>query len=765
MRRVRCDLKDLVIATAGPNPSCSNCKERNIKCVDEFADVKAVKLLRRGRRLQQVEALYGKTSDAQGGNPTSPPTTRLPSTIPNLRPEFFASSFWFWFCMQRPILDPTEFPSRFYAHTKGTQSLGHEGGLIAMLLVVWAASFGLDERGLPSDNHSNADIPTFVHTKDEVDAFDNRKFKDGVQDMKWREKKDKTDTMLREVLELIDFHGVMRRPTLDGVRALLLILPLLEDAQPLERVAIHETTLSHVLALCTSNTQLSGHTGLSNGQNEMLILARIFWYAYTHEGLTTGMKGGRFVLDIDDLDAFQRLVPTYNVDAQQLYHDRGQLSLARSLDELFQMTRIPLSLGGVCRKVHEVLTGAKAAKCVEEHGLIEASGMWEIWRDLDRFWRELVAIKETVLRDGGASQRFYVEQYACGWQLFIFECHNLIRETLKQHISTTTTQQMYSTPPRPSSSSSTSSPYLAPQHLFAIANRKCLNRLPFVIDIINQYLSSSNPDDSAIFRWDTGFIRDACFFAAYLAAADDTDVLEVPIDDPDFKENGFLAPFPRHSTEDSVAICMAAFSRMTWAGSKVEERQQTIKMIWDNRKGRRHHQNHRSEPDLHYRHHPLYEQQSIDPVNSQSHDLQSDRPLLPPLNLCTGQRRVESAPSTSYTTDGTGVNGWPCYTPPGTATSGTTSTGTGLSASGSPVFPNVGSYKSDVDDPYYHNTSSDIDQFSFNVPIVTPVVRDAPVYSQRSLPSESHTISGSSSSAYLGQTFTTFGENCHGAYQ
>lgn len=50
-----------------------------------------------------IRALYGKTSDAQGGNPTSPPTTRLPSTIPNLRPEFFASSFWFWFCMQRRL--------------------------------------------------------------------------------------------------------------------------------------------------------------------------------------------------------------------------------------------------------------------------------------------------------------------------------------------------------------------------------------------------------------------------------------------------------------------------------------------------------------------------------------------------------------------------------------------------------------------------------------------------------------------------------------
>jgi len=43
--------------------------------------------------------------------------------------------------------------------------------------------------------------------------------------------------------------------------------------------------------------------------------------------------------------------------------------------------------------------------------------MWEIWRELDRLWRELAAIKETVIRDGGASQRFFVEQYTCGWQV------------------------------------------------------------------------------------------------------------------------------------------------------------------------------------------------------------------------------------------------------------------------------------------------------------------------------------------------------------
>lgn len=97
-----------------------------------------------------------------------------------------------------------------------------------MLLVVWAASFGLDERGLAPDNHSSADDPTFPRAEDESDDANPRKLKEGSQDPKWRERKDKTDVMLREVLELIDFHGVMRRPTLDGVRALLLILPLLE---------------------------------------------------------------------------------------------------------------------------------------------------------------------------------------------------------------------------------------------------------------------------------------------------------------------------------------------------------------------------------------------------------------------------------------------------------------------------------------------------------------------------------------------------------
>lgn len=134
----------------------------------------------------------------------------------------------------------------------------------------------------------------------------------------------------------------------------------------------------------------------------------------------------------DDLDTFQRfihplasayttgsaisgLAPQHSLHQQ--YHDRSQVSLAKSFEEQTQMTRIPLRINTICRRIHEVLTGVKAARCAEEHGLIEANGMREIWRDLDRCWRDLNILKETILQDEDPTQRVYIEQYACGWQV------------------------------------------------------------------------------------------------------------------------------------------------------------------------------------------------------------------------------------------------------------------------------------------------------------------------------------------------------------
>ena len=102
-----------------------------------------------------------------------------------------------------------------------------------MILVVWAASFGLDEQGLaqveaissmdqPVSNKTDLDMPTTIALASD------KKARHVVLGRNRRDRKERTDAMLREILELIDFHGVMRRPTWDGVRALLLILPLME---------------------------------------------------------------------------------------------------------------------------------------------------------------------------------------------------------------------------------------------------------------------------------------------------------------------------------------------------------------------------------------------------------------------------------------------------------------------------------------------------------------------------------------------------------
>ena len=163
-------------------------------------------------------AVYGKTIDEEGGLFTAPPLS--PGLIPRLKPEFFSSAFFRRFHIQRqsfslslayvgsypsllytdPIIDPSEFCARFFEFSKGNgNALGMAGQLIAMLLAVWAASFGVNEYGIEELHHGEADI---------------------------RNRREATNEMVHEMLHLIDIHGILRKPTWDGVRALHLLLPL-----------------------------------------------------------------------------------------------------------------------------------------------------------------------------------------------------------------------------------------------------------------------------------------------------------------------------------------------------------------------------------------------------------------------------------------------------------------------------------------------------------------------------------------------------------
>jgi len=96
-----------------------------------------------------------------------------------------------------------------------------------MLLVTWAASYGLNERGLPETEYEESSRTGSHGGETSADDYPpNGKYTPpGMSRRPW---KNRSGAYLREILEFVDLYGVLRRPSLDGVRVLLLLLPLME---------------------------------------------------------------------------------------------------------------------------------------------------------------------------------------------------------------------------------------------------------------------------------------------------------------------------------------------------------------------------------------------------------------------------------------------------------------------------------------------------------------------------------------------------------
>jgi hypothetical protein len=107
--------------------------------------------------------------------------------------------------------------------------LGADGLLVAKVFVLWAAAFGLDEAGKEIDDAepSLALTPPNDSLAAKRDGWGNRLV-----------------GMIRELLRLIGVHSIMHKPTWDGVRVLLLLLPLLMKASDCEDAEHQVTTLS-----------------------------------------------------------------------------------------------------------------------------------------------------------------------------------------------------------------------------------------------------------------------------------------------------------------------------------------------------------------------------------------------------------------------------------------------------------------------------------------------------------------------------------------
>ncbi|KAL5490268.1 hypothetical protein ACEPAI_5101 [Sanghuangporus weigelae] len=672
MRRVRCDLKDLQAANPSAGlPACSNCQERGLKCVDEFAEVKAVKLLRRGRRLQQVEAVYGKSA-IDDDRRYVPLGAGVPQCIPRLRPEFFSSPFFHAFLTQRPIIDPFEFSYRFLKAQDGNlTALGSTGQLICLVLSVWAASFGINEAGEP-EPHA------------------------GMQATRIR--KERTNMMAQELLQLIDAHGLLRKPSWDGVRVLLLMIPLTEDVQsPMERLAMYEAAVNQVYTLCS----LANVTTVNSGQGEYIdaaVRARIFWYAHVHEGITTGLRGGRLLLSEDDLDAFQATLPSIPPVDAHISQPVAVFSYA------YRYSKIPIRLSMICRQVHACLTGPKA----RQSNSIDASRLHEAWSDLANAWEALDALRQFGTDDFLQPQE--VERFIDGWQILIFECFNVIRESLKQRLvgcsgavdTTFLSDGTVSRSPR----------FTQVAQLHTIAEARCRQYARLVVAIARRHLNSS------FFEFDASLVRDGCFFAGVLLAG----------------ESG---------TEEEVSVCLQALRSMRWAFSKSVEREHTLNMVWEQRmasEGLRREDGVLRRRDFSQSSGPSSFTSSIPSENRLRHPP-------PPLLIAHATDTLHgSAPNTAVTEDGwTMISKMSPYGPH-----------SHRSSSGSPPF--VHTQKADaietalmlappVNDPlYYQQTMTDMDTFAYSI---VPNTSGSPPRSPHDFtPPRSSTGMSSSSASY-----------------
>ncbi|KAF8558445.1 hypothetical protein OG21DRAFT_1504182 [Imleria badia] len=731
MRRVRCDLKDFHSTTTADSlqpPSCSNCKERNIRCVDEFAQVKAVKLLRRGRRLQQVEARYGKVSDDVSPVPSIPqePTsttysattaTTGHSCIPQMQLPFLKSSFFRRFCVQRPIIEPGEFTSRYIAHMEGTAPLNVEGKILAMLLVTWAASFGVDEFGGEDTEDGASEYHSNSHFA--LDGGNN------LSNSKRRATLLRTEAMTREILTLVDLHGLLRRPSWDGVRVLLLLLPLTHGIQsPIEHLTTYEATLSQVYSLCNHSNPPSVDSGLGP-YCDILIRARVFWYAHVHEGITSGLNGGRLALQDDDLVSFQSTLPpqycasaTHSITspadsprssppsgspvmptfpfATPLEPSHPRATLAYLVTT--QYFSLALAMSRACRAIHSTLTGPRARQRIESGGAIRKEAVIEIWDELERCWDNFETLRRSpsgVGATGGDLIRGEdVERFVSGWQVFIFGCLNVIREALSNSSEIHYTDRDVA------------------GTLYLSAIRRCQKFLPWVIGMLQRHLKVP----SSFFAYDTGLIRDGCFFAGLLLAQSDKIDAEKDM-------TGWDADW-----EEGVAACLQALGEVRWVYSRSHEQEKTLKAEWEARIERdtRRRRVQRS-PSFRIKQSPgrspcLNDNTPL-PCSTASTSKPRTlslvaaggqvRPHLPPLSVSFPHD--DSGPDTVLTDDGSGS--WEPYTPPSTSGSMTrTAEAHGcLSPISSPHDPIMGSMCAMKNKGSIFGDDSDSDQFSFTV--------------------------------------------------
>src|SRR5216684_2382500 len=172
---------------------------------------------------------------------------------------------------------------------------------------------------------------------------------------------------------------------------------------------------------------------------------------------------------------------------------------------------------------------------------------------------------------------------------------NVIREALKQRTVVHPTCDGSLNIALPNSSPR-SAQFDSASRLLKIADARCHEVVRRVVVIIRQHLGTP------FFEYDASLVRDGCFFAGFLLAG----------------EGG---------SDEDVQTCLQALCQMRWAFSKGEEREKTVRLLWESRERSNTRSCSSISPTLTT---PLFE---IQPAGTQFLRTHSLRPHPPPLSI------------------------------------------------------------------------------------------------------------------------------------
>ncbi|KAH7104806.1 hypothetical protein BKA62DRAFT_480116 [Auriculariales sp. MPI-PUGE-AT-0066] len=456
-RRVKCNLYDkLQRYPDAPQHliKCTECENRNMKCVDPHAN-KQPKRYRRGKVLVNLQEALGTTDIPVVRNVEPQPQQ---AAIPPLRPEFFQSEFWQRFRLQRPILEPVEFENSYCEFLAGNRdALSREMELISKGIVAWAASYGVDTRG-QEEPHTG---PNDVHLR-----------------------KMNTENMLREILHLIDVYSIFRKPSWDGVRAVLLVMPLTEDhLDLLERQTMYENAVFQVYRLFRQGDQNS---------ISFVARARLFWYCHVHEGITSGLRGERLIMEQDIMNQFLKEIrPAMQGSLVHSEH--------RTISSTYLFATAAVRVAEACRRINAVLTNDNARARPE----VDHEAVKDILVQLRTCYDEFESLKSMRV---DKSQVQAMHALCDGWKVFLFECQNKIRTTLKERL-----ESPFSFVEEEGDNSG-STVRERTLRTMDIVHNSCLDVAHEVMKIVQRYKGSR------MFSYDASLVRDGTFLAALLLA-------------------------------------------------------------------------------------------------------------------------------------------------------------------------------------------------------------------------------------------------------